>query len=123
MKKISKRSILLWRIRLMLAAVPILMSASFCRIVQMLLAAVISVIFFIYLPLKYKEYFYKTDNGSLQIKKGVVYRSEMKIPRERIQYVSFFATPVERLLGLKTAVVYTAGRAVLIGSLEKHDDI
>ena len=77
----------------------------------------------VYLPLFYKNFSYKIHDDTLLIKKGVVYRSETKIPRERIQYVAFVATPIERLLRLKTAVIYTAGSFTLIGSLDKCDDI
>ena len=131
MKRISKKTLTLWRLRVLAVALPTGISAiillkpypAIQTAVLVLSAVVLSALIFIYLPLCYKNFFYTVKDNTLLIKKGVIYHSEIEIPRERIQYVSFVATPIERLLGLKTAVIFTAGSATLIGSLDKNDGI
>ena len=88
-----------------------------------LLTTVFFALFFIYYPIKYKSFFYKIDGNALIIKSGVFYKSEKSIPLDSIQYISFVATPIEQLIGVKTAVIFTAGAMTLISAIDKHDDL
>ena len=92
-------------------------------IIRLFVLSATAVFAFFYLPLWYKNFFYKLEKDTLFVKSGVIYHSEKQIPTKNIQYISFVATPLERLLRLKTAVIFTAGSFVLIGSIDKHDDI
>ena len=128
MKKISKKSLLLWRIRLsaitLVFAVSAFLLPTLLRSVAfVLLTAVFFALFFIYYPIKYKSFFYKIEENALIIKSGVFYKSEKSIPLDSIQYISFVATPIEQLIGVKTAVIFTAGAMTLIGAIDKHDDL
>lgn len=128
MKKISKKSLLLWRIRLsaitLVFAVSAFLLPTLLRSVAfVLLTAVFFALFFIYYPIKYKSFFYKIEESALIIKSGVFYKSEKSIPLDSIQYISFVATPIEQLIGVKTAVIFTAGAVTLISAIDKHDDL
>lgn len=128
MKKISKKSLLLWRIRLsaitLVFAVSAFLLPTLLRSVAfVLLTAVFFALFFIYYPIKYKSFFYKIEENALIIKSGVFYKSEKSIPLDSIQYISFVATPIEQLIGVKTAVIFTAGAMTLISAIDKHDDL
>jgi membrane protein YdbS with pleckstrin-like domain len=59
--------------------------------------------------LRYRSWSYEVREDSLYLERGVVTRTRTVVPYVRIQHVDASRGPVERALGLATAVVYTAG--------------
>ena len=49
------------------------------------------------------------DDEVLEARYGVVFREEKVIPINRLQHVDLMRGPIERLFGLSTLVVFTAG--------------
>ena len=88
-----------------------------------LLTVAFSLLSFLYCPLRYKNFCYQIENDTLCIKSGVIYKKEKYIPLDRVEQITFFATPIERILGLKSALIFTAGATTLVGSLDKNDEI
>lgn len=58
---------------------------------------------------RYRRWSYEVREDSLFLDRGVVTQTRTVVPYVRIQHVDASRGPVERALGLATAVVYTAG--------------
>lgn len=81
------------------------------------------------------------DERGLHVRRGLVWRKEILVPRSRVQHLDLERGPVERHFGLATLVVHTAGtrlnalrqsgfldedavavRDALLPEAERHDD-
>jgi membrane protein YdbS with pleckstrin-like domain len=52
---------------------------------------------------------YRLDDDGLEIRRGVVWRSIINVPRTRVQHTDVAQGPIERSHGLSTLVIHTAG--------------
>jgi membrane protein YdbS with pleckstrin-like domain len=52
---------------------------------------------------------YRLDADGLEIRRGVVWRVVINVPRTRVQHTDVSQGPIERSHGLSTLVVHTAG--------------
>lgn len=52
---------------------------------------------------------YRVDNEGIEIKRGVVWRRVISVPRNRVQHTDVSQGPLERNYGLGTLVIFTAG--------------
>lgn len=52
---------------------------------------------------------YKVDVRGIEIRRGVVWRKVINVPRSRVQHTDVAQGPLERGYGLATLVIYTAG--------------
>ena len=52
---------------------------------------------------------YKVDEQGIEIRKGVLWRLVVNVPRSRVQHTDVSQGPLERSHGLGTLVIYTAG--------------
>lgn len=52
---------------------------------------------------------YKVDPQGIEIRKGVVWRRVINVPRSRVQHTDVSQGPLERNRGLGTLIIYTAG--------------
>jgi membrane protein YdbS with pleckstrin-like domain len=52
---------------------------------------------------------YRLDDDGLEIRRGVVWRAIINVPRSRVQHTDVSQGPIERSHGLSTLVVHTAG--------------
>lgn len=57
----------------------------------------------------YNHASYRLDELGIEIRRGVLWRTIVNIPRSRIQHTDVSQGPLERRYGLGTLVVYTAG--------------
>ena len=57
----------------------------------------------------YRNWWYELRSDELVLRYGVITKVERWVPRLRIQHVDVIGGPVERLLGLRQLVIYTAG--------------
>lgn len=55
-----------------------------------------------------RSYHYTLANDALTVSSGIVFKSNISIPRARIQKVDIFRGPLERLLGVSVLKVSTA---------------
>ena len=49
------------------------------------------------------------DDRGLQVRRGLVWKHELLVPRSRVQHLDIERGPIERRFGLATLVVHTAG--------------
>jgi uncharacterized membrane protein YdbT with pleckstrin-like domain len=64
---------------------------------------------FIWCFLSYKFYRYQLTDLSLKIERGVIYKRYVSIPYERVQNVDIYRSLLERILGLSSIYIQTAG--------------
>ncbi len=70
--------------------------------------------------LAYAHASYRVAENGLWIKRGVLWRSEISVPKSRIQHTDVSQGPLQRRFGLATLVLHTAGTqhaAVSLGGL------
>lgn len=125
MKKPPRRALTLWRVRLIIAALPapLLVSLFFSAspvwysCLTALWVAAFLVFFLIYYPIKYHRLSYEIRNGKLVVVCGVLYSNIKAIEIKNIQHVSQSATPLQRIMSLCSVVVAGAGGNILISGV------
>jgi uncharacterized protein len=60
-------------------------------------------------PLAYRHAAYRVDARGIEIRRGVLWRQSLVVPRSRVQHTDVSQGPLERAHGLGTLVIYTAG--------------
>ena len=73
--------------------------------------------------LRYRFASYRVGERGLWIRRGVVWRSEISVPKSRVQHTDVSQGPLQRRFGIATLVLHTAGTqyaAVSLGGLS-HD--
>lgn len=68
-------------------------------------------------PLAWERYRYELRADDLLIARGVLFRQQTLIPRDRIQFVDTRQGPVERLFGLTRLLVFTASGLAADGGI------
>lgn len=61
---------------------------------------------------------WKLDARGLSVQRGLIWRSEVLVPRTRVQHLDLERGPIERRFGLATLVVHTAGTRM--NALRQH---
>ncbi len=69
----------------------------------------VAVVGVVHALLRYRLWGYEVREDSIYLERGVLTRVRTVVPFVRIQHVDSSRGPVERVLGLATTVVYTAG--------------
>lgn len=67
---------------------------------------------------------YRLDNDGLEIRRGVIWRGIVNVPRTRVQHTDVSQGPIERSHGLSTLMVHTAGTEhamVVLPGLSRED--
>lgn len=59
--------------------------------------------------ISYRHTFYRVDPHGIEIRRGVVWRSTINVPKSRVQHTDVSQGPLQRKYALGTLVVYTAG--------------
>ena len=59
--------------------------------------------------LSYRRYLYRVDPTRIQIRRGVLWREVLDVPRNRIQHTDVAQGPLERSFELSHLVIHTAG--------------
>lgn len=75
----------------------------------LLLVVVLFLLAMLWPGLRYRHLRYSLDGQALRIRRGVFWRSEIAVPRSRVQHTDVNRGPVERAFELATLVVFTAG--------------
>jgi membrane protein YdbS with pleckstrin-like domain len=60
-------------------------------------------------PLAWRHTAYRLDAAGLELRRGVLWRSVINVPRSRIQHTEVSQGPLERSYGLGQVSIYTAG--------------
>ena len=72
-------------------------------------AAVAGTVGFLLGRLRWRRTRWRLDHRGLQVRRGIVWQSEVLVPRTRVQHLDLERGPIERRFGLATLVVHTAG--------------
>jgi membrane protein YdbS with pleckstrin-like domain len=75
----------------------------------LVLGGLIIVVGVTFAVLRYRAWGYEVRNDGIYLERGVLTQVRTVVPFVRIQHVDSSRSPVERLAGLATTVVYTAG--------------
>ncbi|MFN7781939.1 MAG: PH domain-containing protein [Lysobacterales bacterium] len=92
-----------------------------------LLAAVfliLQIAAFLFARASYRRTRYALDAEGLLIQRGVIWQSETRVPRSRVQHTDLNRGPIDRWLGLAELRVHTAGTrlaAVSLGGLREDE--
>lgn len=61
--------------------------------------------------LYYRRLYFRVDSAGIEIKRGVIWRKVISVPRSRVQHTDVLQGPIERRFGLATLTIHTAGTA------------
>ncbi|WP_089869579.1 PH domain-containing protein [Halogranum rubrum] len=117
MNRLHPRVQLVWMLRSAIGATVVGVAAFFLNratlelpvFVPVGLFAVLLVVGIGFAALRYRLWGYEVRGDSLYLERGVLTRVRTVVPFVRIQHVDSARGPVERVLGLASTVVYTAG--------------
>ena len=59
--------------------------------------------------ISYRHRFYRVDPQGIEIRRGVVWRRTISVPKSRVQHTDVSQGPLQRQYALGTLVIYTAG--------------
>ncbi len=68
--------------------------------------------------LRWRRTHWRLDERGLSVRRGIIWRSEVLVPRTRVQHLDLERGPIERRYGLATLVVHTAGTRM--NALRQH---
>lgn len=105
------------RVQALLTAVPFVIAALVLEVRALLfpgafLVPVVAVFLFIVLRMPLRRYSargYDMGDDRLRVAKGLLFRSDTVVPFGRVQHIDVNQGPLERLFGLATLTLYTAG--------------
>lgn len=83
--------------------------AATAGVAWLVLAAVLLLWSLLTPPLAYLMWAFVADDDLLRMRYGILFREERLVPVRRMQHVDLTRGPLERLFGLATLVVFTAG--------------
>jgi membrane protein YdbS with pleckstrin-like domain len=73
------------------------------------LAAVVAVLGVLHAVARYRVWRFQLQDDALSLERGVLTRVETAVPYVRVQHIDTRRGPIDRLVGLSSVVVYTAG--------------
>ena len=118
----ARKNIVIWLIRLLIAAaVLVAVSLELLHILPVLgillggiSLAAIAVGGCWYMPNYFRRYRVELTDGVLQMERGVMRRTALRIPLEKALTVSVVATPLMRLMNLQVLIVGLPGRREMV---------
>ena len=129
MARVSKKSVMLWRIRLCIIAFVCVTVTSLIltplsipwNVAVAVLATIFLFMYFLYYPAKYRRLTYTINHNGICVKSGVIYRYERYMELDRVQYLNLVADPLQRIMGLSGVLILAAGSKIYIPCLEKDE--
>jgi membrane protein YdbS with pleckstrin-like domain len=114
METLNPRVRLQWVVRSLLGAlvlgVLLLVAGRFLEMPRLWLAApAVGLVAVVHALARYRVWGFEVSADALYLERGVLTRIETSVPFVRVQHVDTRRGPVDRLLGLASVVVYTAG--------------
>jgi len=80
--------------------------------------------FFYYIPLYFKQYCFSISEEKLVICKGVFSQNEIHLLRQRIQYIEFVQTFIDKKYGCGTVVLHISCAVIRICHIDvRHADL
>ena len=75
----------------------------------LILAGFIAVMNFVWPALSYRHTAWRLNEDGLEIRRGVLWRHQISVPRARVQHADVTQGPLQRHYGIAQLIVYTAG--------------
>jgi membrane protein YdbS with pleckstrin-like domain len=75
----------------------------------LLASAGLTVLLLAWPAISYRHTSYRISERGMRIRRGVFWRTVSSVPRSRVQHTDVSQGPIERMFGLATLIVYTAG--------------
>jgi membrane protein YdbS with pleckstrin-like domain len=72
---------------------------------------------YVWPEVSYRHASYRVDHLGIEIRRGVLWRREITVPRSRVQHIDVSQGPIERRFGLGRLSIYTAGTEYALVSL------
>lgn len=117
-----KRLVFLWRIRLTLFCLPLLILPLFIN--NFLFVAILVLFFFLetlILPIYLKKCKVALCFGYLKFEKGIIFKTCLIIPYDKIIYLNCFKTPLSKRLELTLPVIKAVGGTLFLPELFDDD--
>jgi hypothetical protein len=116
MRRLHPRVRLAWAIRTLVVSAVLTVGTAFGAVfagqplwLAVVVGAVVLVLGLVLVWLRYRLWRYEVREDSLYLERGVFTRVRTVVPFVRVQHVDSARSPLQRLLGLASVVVYTAG--------------
>ena len=100
----------------LIAVIIVSIAGPFGRLGALLLAAVwfalcagLATFVMFWPPVRYRYTSYRVSEEGIRIRRGVVWRLAISVPRSRVQHTDVSRGPIERAFDLATLIIYTAG--------------
>lgn len=93
----------------LLSPIPLLVKGALLALVAPALVAGVIWVAHVWPVIAHRHASYRVDEEGIEIKRGVVWRYIIDVPRSRVQHTDVSQGPIERSYGLGTLVIYTAG--------------
>jgi membrane protein YdbS with pleckstrin-like domain len=84
-------------------------SIGLCIVFYIIIIGVLGIFLLIYTDLLYSSYTFLLTDDMIIIEKGVIWKRKNAIPYSRVQNVNITHNPLERILGIATVHIHTAG--------------
>lgn len=125
-ESISKKSVLVFKIRYTLASVAITFLMGFLGVLNFKLYLTLLVVYCclfivmvcIYAPLKYKNFSFLIGASKIKISYGVVFYKKITLSIKNIQYVETSQSIEQKFLKVMTLTFYTAGGKIILPQLD-----
>lgn len=119
----------IWRLLLVLAAVPpaflisLLFQAGGLPWLLLVAAWLLAFLFFylLYLPLRYRKLAFQLQKDRIIVHSGIFYTRIRAMPLQSIQYVGLLISPLDALFGLSALVITAPGGRIVIPGLHRRD--
>lgn len=128
-QKISKKSIVVWRIRatLILFAAAFILGALFVffPILSSILAVIIVIAYIlaviIYYPMLYNSTSFTLNKESITIEHGFFIKRKCTLSSKRIQYIVIMSSPIQRVFGICSLSFMTVGSTQILQNITPQD--
>jgi membrane protein YdbS with pleckstrin-like domain len=84
-------------------------SLGVCLVIYLIIIVVLWISLLFYTDLLYESYTFLLTDDMVIIEKGVIWKRKNAIPYSRVQNVNITHNPLERILGIATVHIHTAG--------------
>ena len=125
---LPKRTVTLWQIRIGLIGIILLVGVcafglltSWVLLGATVVAVIIAVFLFWYLPRYFKSYEILFPKGAVVINRGVFIKTTHIMPFSRLVYAQSFATPLAKRMGLSALTLKAARSSIIIPELNAED--
>lgn len=125
-KRLDPKVVTLWRVQaaiswatlLVLLSIPVALvfflvefpAARPLSVIAWGVLALLAIFFVVVVPgRRYRYWLWRIDGRVIEIRRGRLFRAAHLIPLSRLQHVDLQSDPIERMFGLSTLVLHTAG--------------